>query len=92
MIFSGWTLAGLLVAGIVVVLLLPEDDAASSPPLDGCHEVQTRELYVAQAYACDDGTRVVTFADDRVRDDYIETAERFGTVIVDRGPRWTRVR
>lgn len=92
MIFSGWTLAGLFAVVGVVAFLLPGDDEPSSPPLNGCHEVQTRELYVSQAYACDDGTRIVVFADDRVRNDYIETAERFGTVTVDRGPRWARVR
>jgi hypothetical protein len=65
---------------------------AGGPPLDGCQETASRELYVQRAYACSDGTRVVTFADDQARDAYLTTAESFGTVTIERGIGWARVR
>lgn len=86
---------GLAAAAFAAVALLADGTGAAGdapPPLDGCHEVTTQELYVQHAYACDDGSRVVVFTDGRARDDYLKTAEYFGTVTLDRGPRWARVR
>jgi hypothetical protein len=60
-----------------------------------CEEVEAKELYVQRAYACDDGTRVLTFADVAARDAYLTTAEAFGQVTVERssdGAAWARVR
>lgn len=57
-----------------------------------CDEVAAQELYVQRAFQCEDGTRVVMFADDRARDAYLDVAEHFGTVTVERGSSWARIR
>ena len=57
-----------------------------------CDEVAAQELYVQRAFQCEDGTRVVLFVDAEARDAYLAVAEHFGTVIVDRGDWWARVR
>lgn len=85
-----------------VLLFWPDGDApastpapstpAPSAPIAGCTEVDTREMYVQHAYACPDGTRVVTFADESARDDYVRVAEHFGTVVLDFGPTWAHIR
>lgn len=80
-----------------VLLFWPDGDApastpAPSAPIAGCTEVDTKEMYVQHAYACPDGTRVVTFADESARDDYVRVAEHFGTVVLDFGPTWARIR
>ena len=40
----------------------------------------TEELYVQDAVECADGSRVLTFADNQARDDFVEVAEGFGGV------------
>lgn len=77
---------------LVVAFTRTVDGISDAPPVDGCSEIEAKELYVQRAYECPDGTRVVTFADDSARDDYLRTAEHFGTVKVDSGTRWLRVR
>lgn len=86
---------GVLAAVTVAIALLSDggsDADTDGPPLNGCHEVQAKELYVQHAYACDDGTRIVTFASGEARDSYLKVAEGFGAVTVDRGAQWARVR
>lgn len=90
---------GLLAAAVVLALLSPGwaggASAVAGPSLSGCHEVEAKELYVQRAYACDDGTRVLTFADVAARDAYLTAAEAFGQVTVERssgGAAWARVR
>jgi hypothetical protein len=56
----------------------------------GCALVE--ELYVQKAFTCPDSTRVLTFATTQARDDYLKVAEGFGTVTVDKGATWARVR
>lgn len=77
---------------LVIAFTQASDGIRDAPPIDGCNEVEAKELYVQRAYECQDGTRVVTFADDSARDDYLRTAEHFGAVTVDRGNGWARVR
>lgn len=91
--------AVVLVAALVtaVVLVAGRDTssnagASSAAPTAGCSEVSTEELYVQHAYSCQDGTRVLTFATTQGRDDYLKVAEGFGTVTVDKGATWARVR
>lgn len=81
-----------IVVAFVIAFTQANDGISNTPPLDGCSEIEAKELYVQRAYECQDGTRVVTFADDSARDDYLRTAEHFGTVTVDRGQGWARVR
>jgi hypothetical protein len=40
----------------------------------------TEELYVQDAVECADGSRVLTFANNQARDDFVEVAEGFGGV------------
>jgi hypothetical protein len=40
----------------------------------------TDELYVQDAVRCADGSRVLTFADNEARDQFVEVAEGFGGV------------
>ena len=88
-----------LVAAVVtaVVLVAGGNDVAgagsdSAAPTAECSEVTTEELYVQKAFSCPDGTRVLTFATAAARDDYLKVAEHFGTVTVERGTTWARVR
>lgn len=86
-------IAAIAVVGtLVAATLVTFAQVAASPPLDDCHEVVTQELYVQHAYACEDGARVVTFAGTDARDAYLKVAEYFGTVTLDRGDRWARIR
>jgi hypothetical protein len=96
---AGIVLAALgVIAAVLVSVALFTDTGGSGgadvdgPPLAGCHEVEAKELYVQHAYVCDDGTRIVTFATGEARDNYLKVAEGFGTVTVDRGLQWARVR
>lgn len=90
--------AALVVAAVIALVLIAPwgggdgGGAGSAAPTDGCSEVTTEELYVQKAFTCPDGTRVVTFASTAARDDYLKVAEHFGTVTVDRGATWARVR
>lgn len=89
--------AGLgIIATVAVSVALLSDRGSGTrddgPPLAGCHEVEAKELYVQHAYTCDDGTRLVTFATLDARDGYLKIAEGYGTVTVERGDRWARVR
>jgi hypothetical protein len=47
----------------------------------GCESptpASTEELYVQDAVECADGSRVLTFAHNQARDDFVEIAEGFG--------------
>lgn len=86
---------GFLAAGAVTVALLSDGTGAGGdvpPSFAGCHEVETQELYVQHTFACDDGSRLLVFTDGRARDDYLKVAEYFGTVTLDRGEHWARIR
>lgn len=88
--------AGVVAAVVIVVFWRPVVDGAGhapadTPPIAGCHEVPSSELYVQQTYACDDGSRVVVFATDAARDDYLAVAEHFGAATLGVGRRWAHV-
>jgi len=49
----------------------------------GCENpspASTEELYVREAVDCADGSRVLTFASNEARDNFVEIAEEFGGV------------
>jgi hypothetical protein len=85
----------LAVAGVLVYLLGVRDSTgggSSGPPIAGCAVASTEELDVQSLYSCPDGTRVVTFASEQARDDYLKIAEHFGAVVVEKGSTWARIR
>jgi hypothetical protein len=88
-ILATLALACLLAAlGLVLALRWP----SPGPPTAGCTIGSTDEIYVQHVYDCPDGTRVVTFDTTAARDDYLTVAEHFGSVTVEKGAVWARVR
>jgi hypothetical protein len=65
---------------------------AATAPTAGCAAGTTEELYVQTLYTCPDGTRIVTFASSKARDDYLNAASHFGAVVVEKGETWARIR
>lgn len=84
--------AVIVAAAWLLSVLLGPAPASDGPPIAGCVEAPMSELYVQHSYGCPDGTRVVTFADDGARDAYLDAAEHFGAVTVERGRAWARIR
>lgn len=87
-----WAVLLLGVGVLVAMVLLALPPAPLPAPTYGCMPIDTGELYVQHAYACTDGTRVLTFSDVTQRDEYARVAEGFGVTIIDRGEAWIRVR
>jgi hypothetical protein len=93
-------LVGIAVAVVVLLAtgagvgyaLSRSGSATETPPTAGCTLGSTEELFVQEVYDCPDGTRVVTFASSKARDDYLEIATHFGAVVVEQGQGWARVR
>lgn len=86
-----------LTAVIALTLALPDRkssgvDGYTPPPLDGCHEVDSSEMYVQRAYDCGSGERVITFVDAAACNDYLAIAEHFGAEVLARGVTWARIR
>lgn len=82
----------LATAAGVTYALTRQDGAGAAPPIAGCAEGSTEELFVQRVFECPDGTRVVTFASDQARDDYLKIATHFGAVVIEQGPAWARIR
>lgn len=83
-----------LLAGGLVLALVVRDSGTSSdaPPIAGCTVGTTEEIYVQTIHNCPDGTRVLTFASEQARDDYLKIATHFGAVVVEQGETWARIR
>jgi hypothetical protein len=83
--------------GVVMVLLIvtaPDTHprAPAPVPTDGCVSIPADELYVQRAYACSDGTRVLTFSDVTARDACLKVATTFGVMVIDEESTWVRIR
>ena len=87
-----YVIIGIGVALIIVAVVLALRPQSTRAPTQGCTPTSTGELYVQHAYACDDGTRVLTFSDVTARDAYTSVATHYGVVIIDEGERWIRIR
>jgi hypothetical protein len=76
----------LAVAVLVTLAACGNDDAEPETITEiaeqvGCEDPQpasTEELYVQDAVECADGSRLLTFASNAARDDFVEIAEHFG--------------
>jgi hypothetical protein len=75
----------------VLVLVLAGCAGDASPAVEaGCRNpkaAHTEALYVQDAFACDNGGRLLTFKDNTARDAFVEVAEYFGSTFRV-GDRW----
>lgn len=86
----GGIIAACMLLTVTVLLIVTMGRGDTQPPIEGCIDTGSRELYVQHAYQCPDGTYVATFSDDDARDQYIEITSHYGVEIIERGHRWVR--
>lgn len=55
-------------------------------------EEDTEEMFVRSLYKCDDDTSVYFFNSKSARDSWLELAEDFGAVVLDKGSTWLHVK
>jgi len=79
-----------LLLTVTILLTVTMGGGNTQPPIEGCIDTGSRELYVQHAYQCSDGTYVATFSDDDARDQYIEITSHYGVRIIEQGHRWVR--
>jgi hypothetical protein len=87
---------GAALAGVMVLLIATAPDThprvPAPAPTRGCTPIETGELYVQRAYACMDGTQVLTFTDVTARDAYLVVANGYGVVTLSRGDTWAQIK
>jgi hypothetical protein len=66
--------------------------APAVPIRDGCSEATVSEIYVQREFDCADGSRFYQFADNYARDSYIDLAQHYGSLLIDKGDKWVRMK
>jgi hypothetical protein len=87
-IFTRWRIPALATAALLLAAcggnggteVQNIEQIAESVGCESPTPAPTEELYVQNAVECADGSRVLTFAHNQARDDFVEIAEGFGGV------------